>query len=610
MKEIMRPDGVWINSDVVEKSFLEDNIVIDKTNMEMKEFLDRHYSSYLQQNVISNRYKTTEHLTKYYDTKLEDILTKEFIEDNMPEVKISTPIILDVIKNNKKLIHSHDGDCDGITSGAIVSKMLKGLFDYDNFEIFTSSRNDGYGVNDKVTEAILKYKDISLVMTSDHSSSDRKNLTRIKEGLNCKVIATDHHLFEEKTAPLNMDVFVNPQRDTCSKDFKDLNGTHVIYYTLLHAFLSSDIEVTEDKKNYYYYLLMYVGLTIISDCMDLKNYINRKIVIKMLTMMNSKHTKHDMFWKVTINRLRNSKIFDESTIGYNVSPIINSSGRLGIPRLGYELMVSEDLDTTMKLYDDITEVNKTRKERQDVAVKSDKNLSYNDGKIYIGLMEGSEGVQGILSNTVMFNENYKVAIIFTRTKVKDKYILQGSGRSQDENLHLKNILDNISKKHDIIITHGGHQKAIGIKIKDDMKLFYKILKEEIDKTNVKKIENFRVSSHIYSDKKLILNIFDMIDIGPFGIGFEKPNFVSDFYIESYRVFKRNKYFVTLKVKLDKTSRNSFTVFYNVKDKDIEEFDKGIMNHKYIRLVYTIGLNSYRNFNSILLNGIDMKFKKY
>lgn len=610
MSKIKGPDGVWVNSEDVVKSLKCDNILIDKTNPEMKGFLDKHYSSYLQQCVLSNRYKDTEQITKYFDTKLEDILTKEFIEENMPEVKISTPIILDVINNNKMLIHSHDGDCDGITSGAVVTKMLKGLFDYDNFEIFTSSRNDGYGVNDKVTESILKYKDVALVMTSDHSSSDRKNLTRIRDGLGCKVIATDHHLFEETTAPLNMDVFVNPQQDTCSKDFKDLNGTHVIYYTLLHAFLSSNIEVTEEKKNYYYYLLMYVGLTIISDCMDLKNYINRKIVIKMLTMMNSKFTKHDLFWKVTINRLRNSKIFDESTIGYKISPVINSSGRLGIPRLGYELMVSEDLETTLKLYDDITEVNKTRKERQETSVKSDNNLSFNDGKLYIGEMEGSEGVQGIISNTVMFNENYKVAIVFTRTKVEHGYILQGSGRSQDDKLHLKNILDNISKNYDIILTHGGHQKAVGIKIKDNLKMFYKILKEEIDKTDTKKIEFYNVSSHIYSDKKLLLNIFDLIDIGPFGIGFEQPKFVSDFHIESYRVFKRNKYFVTLKVKLDKNSRNSYTVFYNVKDKDIDKFDEGIMNHKFIRLVYTIGLNSYRNYNSILLNGVDIKFKKY
>lgn len=606
--EIYLPNGTVLLKEDLEDDLKKDNIILLKPDINKIDYIKKLHSSFLQQNILANRYDDLDSLKKYYDTKLCDILTKEFIEDNMPEVLESTPIILDVIKNNGLIIHNNDSDVDGITSGAIVYKMFKKLFDYDNFSIVTSKRSDGYGVNKAVTEYITNKKDVALVMTSDHGSSDKTNLSIIKDKLNCKVIVTDHHLYSEETAPLNMDVFVNPQQPNNSELFKSISGSHVIYYTLLHAFLSSDIEKTEEKINYYYSLLSYVGLTVISDCMDLKNYVNKKTVKKMLSDLNNPNIKKDTFWTVTIDRLENSNIIDETTIGYSVAPIINSSGRLSQPSLGYELMISEELEYTKYLYEEILLLNSKRKDKQNNALLSKDIISYSNDVVKILLIKNSDGVQGIIANDVMFNENYKVSIVFTKKEYDGEMILQGSGRSQDENLSLKNLITSIANKNDIVLTSGGHAKAIGLKIKDDLKLFFDLLAKEIKKHDVKAIEDIKIDSYIYSDKKLILNLFDIVDIGPYGTGFEKPLFCSDLYIENFRIFKKNKYFVTLKVKLNKSSNNSYTLFYNVKDSEIDEFDYNIKHSKYIRVVYTLGINSFRNYNRLLMNGIKIIFK--
>ena len=590
------------------KDLEKDHIFIKEPNKEVLKISEKYYGSYLQQNIIATRYNDPEELVKYYNTKLTDILDINFLEERLPELKESYKPILDTINENKHILIVSDYDVDGVTSAVVSYLILTKLFKYNNVEVIINRREAGNGINKNLTDQIISYhksKPIGLLFTSDHGSHDRENLTRIKdecEGI--KVVVTDHHLFEEHEAPYNMDAFVNPQRT--KGEFKDITGANVAYFTLIHALLKQnkvDIDV-----DYIYYLLTYVGLTIISDCMDLKSYVNRKILTKCIVDLNNNNIQHDPFWKFIIKEISDTYVIDETSLGYDVIPLLNTPGRIADPRLSFEFMIASDLDMAKEYYEDIKALNTKRKELQTKLVDKGKKEEYSNGIVKVMAIENSDGVQGIIANNAMYNDNYKVVIVFTKKNINGDVIYIGSGRSQDENLSIKEVIDKIADSTDFIISHGGHDKAIGIKMKPKLKEFYKLLCKEIESREVKKIENIYVEDFIFSNKKLLLNLFDVAEIGPYGIGYDKPLFVSDFYIDNYRIYKRSGYYLSFKVKLYPDSSTVFNVFYNIKKADIEYFEDQLKKCKKVRMVYSLNISTYKNYNKILLQPTNIIFK--
>lgn len=485
--------------------------------------------------------------------------------------------------------------------------MLSRLFKYENFEVFVNSRKLGKGISDRLTNKLLSYTDVDLIITSDHGSSDRKNLTILKEKLDCDVIVTDHHLFDDYQAPFNMDVFINPQKH--DNELRDINGTHVLYYTLLHAFRKYTGAVNAEDTNYIYYLLTYVGITIISDCMDLKNYVNRKILKKVLSDLNRENTIHEPFWEYLLSTLHNSYLVDETTVGFKIAPLLNSPGRIANPRLSFELMIADNVIIAEDLYNEAKVVNDERKNKQKTVGKTEPVEMYTDGTIMVALLEDANGIQGVVANNYMFSDNYKVVMCFTNSRLDDgSLVYAGSGRSQDDNLNLKDIIDNLPKG--ISYGHGGHRKAVGAKVKPNLKEFYDEFKKIIDSRDVSVISKYVVDDYVFSLKKLTLHIFDVIDVGPYGIGFTQPVFVSDVTISDCKIHPGvNGNFISMKVVLPMNRNMTLSVFYNVSNKDIEEFKRNIKSIKSARIVYTININSYRNFNKILLQCEHLVFKE-
>jgi len=574
-KTVTLPNGYEIQYGQLGDDLANDNIVINEPEQALVDNVSKYYSSFLQRNIMANRHDGVESLDKYYNTKLADILEPSFLESMLPELVDSTRVLLDVMKENGKILLLSDYDLDGVGSAAIGQKFFSNVFKYDNFEVIINKRNDGNGINDNLTEEVLQYKDIALVMTSDHGSANRVNLTRIRDGLNCKVIVTD---------------------------------PGIIYFTLLHAYKQFNKDIPIETTNYIYYMLTYVGLTIISDCMDLRNYVNRKIVIKALVDINSSKIKHEPFWEYIKTHLNTSYIIDETILGFNVIPILNATGRIADPRLSYEVLVSKSLEDSKSFLNSAIEINDKRKKKTSDARHNPKNKEFTDGIIKVILADNSNGVQGIISSGVMYDDNLKLVIVFTKVTEKGKTYYSGSGRSQDENLNIKLLLDDIAKKSDIIVSHGGHPKAIGAKILPDIELFYKLLQEEVSTHELEGIANHYVDDYIYSVKHLILSLFDIVDIGPYGIGFEKPSFCSDFYIDSYRIFKKSANYLSVNIKFNPESETVFSAFYTIKEKEFEEFENNIKNNKFIRMVYTMGINSFRNHNKIMLNSTYITFK--
>ncbi|RLE47481.1 hypothetical protein DRJ25_02305 [Candidatus Woesearchaeota archaeon] len=609
MTNVRMPQGESLPLHEIISGLANDDIEIKKPDSKIINLLSKYFTSNVTKKIVANRYKDVSMVEKYFNTKLHDILNIEFIEKWLPDVSKSTPIINDVIAKGGKIVLVIDSDSDGVTSGAISHKMLNDVFHHDDVEVFVNKRADGNGINTVLTGLIIKYceeEEVSLIVGSDHGSNDRVNVTKIMDVTKVPVIITDHHLFNKEDAPFNAEAFINPQRYE-NNILADMTGTGVVYFTLLHARLIKG-NVTKEELDKIYYLLTYVGLTLISDCMDLKNYINRKILIKTLTDINNMKIKHDPFWELIIAKNKSTYLIDETTLGYNVIPMLNSPGRIADARFSYELIMSPSLDIANMLYEDVKEINTKRKELQTKALAVGKKEEYTDGIVKVMVVEESDGVQGIIANNVMYDDGYKIVIVFTRQRRHDGYILVGSGRNQEDGLNLKDVVTAVSTKSDFIIKFGGHKGAIGIKMKDNLKEFFDLLKTEASRNKVEEKKTTYIEDYIFSTKKLLLTLFDVINAGPFGIGYEKPLYCSDLYIESYRIYKRSTVLLNFKVKFSKNAASSMGVFYSIKKSELAEVEEKLKSTKFIRLTYSFNVNSFRNQNKIQLQPTKLIFK--
>jgi len=603
-------NGSRLTFDDIKKDLLKDNIRIMEPSKELLGMAKTTYKSRMQQSILANRYKDTEELDKNLKYTLDDILSKEFIEQHLPIIKTSTELLVNAINANEHIVVVSDYDVDGVTSGAILYYLFHDLFKYENVEYIINKRDFGNGINKTITKRLIEYnkvKKIGLFITSDAGSHDEESYKVLKEETDMKIIVTDHHLFSEDEFPNSADALVNPQR--YDNDFKYLTGTHIAYYTLLHAYLTMHDVITEEAKKVIYYKLLYVGMTVISDCMDLKHYINRKVVKYMLVELNRKDIEHDPFWAYIIKEISNGYLITETTLSYNVISMLNSPGRISNPRISFELLTSGNADVAEQYHKDISVINNTRKDKQKKAFKSTKKEEFSDGAIKVMVIDDINGIQGIVANNVMYEDNFKAVIVFSKVSLPTGEVYIGSGRSQDENINLKEILDGVNDATDIMISYGGHEKAVGVKILPDLKKFYTTFKAEVDKHEVKKIEYTDVEDYIFSVKKIITNMADIDSMSPYGIGFPLPTFAGDFSIVSYRIYQNNGYYLSLKVNVGTNDTAIMSAFYHVKSSEIEEFSDDLKYQKNIRMVFTLDVNTFRMYNRIQINVKELIFKK-
>jgi len=607
---IIMPTGELVSFPVIKRDLKEkDNInIVEITN---NHFLSKFYDYDLKKKIVSKRYKEYDDLKKYLTSRLKDFVKNDFLDKHLPGVKEASTTIIEAIKNNAKIMIVSDMDADGVTSGAILYKMFKNLLNYDNIEVVINKKKYGHGINKHLVSILKdKYKKqpYGLMITSDHGSHNRENLSELKNSLGIKIIVTDHHLFKEEESPKDIDGFVNPKRvKEKETDLYHITGTMVAYFTLVYVFNILFPNRGKEKEEYLYYLMSYLGLTIISDCVDLKSYVNRKILIKALTTINNTKIKHEPFWNLMLNMHSKIYLIDEDVLGFNIIPEINSPGRIDDPYASFLLLTAETMDNVRDDYDYVHNVNNNRKEIQKNALKTGEKIEYTDGSIKVMFVDNTDGIQGIIANNVLVNENYNMVIVFTRHKVDNETIYIGSGRSKEGAININELLSEIEEKEDIIINFGGHANAVGVKIKPDLKKFFNILKKYLKKKQIKPITEMVVEDYIYSFRKLLLNIFATIELAPYGKGFEKPLFASDFRVVNYRFIKnKTSNFLSMKVSFVK-SKNVINVFYPIKDIEFEQLQQDLKYKRYVRMVYSFNINTFRNYNKVQLFPTYMRF---
>ncbi|MEX2315344.1 MAG: DHH family phosphoesterase, partial [Thermomicrobiales bacterium] len=187
----------------------------------------------------------------------------------MPDVERAVCMIKSAIAASRKLVVFGDYDVDGLTSTAMILRVLRRLGG-EPTAVIPHRMDDGYGLTPEMVERLVG-DEVELLITVDCGSSNRAEFEELlRHGV--KIVVVDHHRY---AGPLSEDVaYVSPRRPDNRYPFVDHAAVGVCY-TIARALLGSDA-----AEMY----MPYVALGTIADVVELRDE-NRALVARGLAML-------------------------------------------------------------------------------------------------------------------------------------------------------------------------------------------------------------------------------------------------------------------------------------------------------------------------------------
>ncbi len=231
-----------------------------------------------------------------------------------------------------------------------------------------------------------------------------------------------------------------------------------VFLNLLNVFIYKKIDLM--KSNFENNLDL-VALGTLADMMPLKD--ENRILLKhgMKLINNSKRSGlNELLFKQNLL----GKIISTTDLGWQITPVINASGRLGQPGKAAELFISKDPGVQKNMAEEIVRMNKERKKLGESAWKSvlpkaEKSFKELDEKmIFVVDKKIHRGITGIIASRLANTFGVPAAVV--------AYLenhLVGSMRSARK-VNVKEFLSRFDK---YFIDYGGHDYAAGFSFTED-----------------------------------------------------------------------------------------------------------------------------------------------
>lgn len=259
---------------------------------------------------------------------------------------------------------------------------------------------------------------------------------------------------------------------------------------------------------------------------------------------------------------RNIQYINSRSISWNVTPVLNSSGRMGRGMLSAQLLMTKDAFQAKNLYADIVKLNENRRWLQSENVEQFKNLLAKqcdfkkDKVLVVDAANLEHGVTGIVASQIV--KNYlKPAFLL----ISDGNEAVGAARS----VFGFDLIAALESVKDILVRYGGHSQAAGFTVAHpNIEEFKKRIKDYADKH----IDVFDSCENIEIDSELKISDISMDfyrqleALEPFGMGNLRPVFcIKKVSVTEVSAFGSNGEHIKFKVS-QKGSRNVQAVFWN------------------------------------------------
>lgn len=523
--------------------------------------------------------------------ELEDKLTGLLPYQSLTHCEAAAVRLADAVQQRKNILVVADYDADGATACTVAVKGLAAMGAVVDF-LVPNRFEHGYGLTPELAD-LAAARGTELLLTVDNGIASLAGVARA-QALGMEVIVTDHHLPAE-TAPDC--IIVNPNQRGCGFASKSLAGVGVIFYVLmalraelrqrghfrLPAAVSDGLDAHKLPEPNLAELLDLVALGTVADVVAL-DHNNRILVSQGLKRMRQGKMRPGIraLFEVARRDWRKAQPFD---MGFALGPRINAAGRLDDMALGIACLLADNLETAQTLAAQLNDLNIERREieqsmLQDALDAFPETLPQGQTTLVAYREDYHQGVVGIVASRLK-DRFYRPTIVFAPA---DNGEVRGSGRSIP-NLHLRDALDLVSKRHpDLILKFGGHAMAAGLSIlEQNIPAFQTAFEQAVrDMVREEDLSQTFITDGSLPARDITLEQAQNLARHVWGQGFAPPSFTDEFHVVRQQwMGAEGKH---KKVWLQKDGFEFEAMFWRCSE-DIPE---------YIRTVYRPVANEWRN----------------
>lgn len=349
-------------------------------------------------------------------------------------------------------------------------------------------------------------------------------------------------------------------------------------------------------------ILDLVAIGTIADLMPMEN--ENRILVKRGLKLLSTQTRQALLPLFTMQNLT-GKILSTSDISWQISPVINASGRMGVPSLAVEMLLAEDLGQAEILAGELLALNKERQRLGEDAwlrMLPQAKESFEQSGSKLLMVEDatlSRGITGLMASRLMKQFNAPAMVLAT---VDDKRV-SASMRSPVE----FNVREFLSSFEDLFIDFGGHACAAGFSMDVANLPEFKIrVTNAIDHMDCMQ----EVDESIFIDCTLPADYMnpDIIKIVEFFEPYGEKNpplvlLMEGALIEDIQFMNNNKGGPRhLKLTLGFGAYKWPALYWSAAERVGRDFDKGSV----VDLAFRLGRNYYRSQSTLQLTILDLK----
>ena len=536
---------------------------IKNKKMDYKYMAAKYGITELMSRLIVNRDITDDEMIRSYINPDYNMLHEP---RDMKDMNKAVDIIINKIKNKKKIRIIGDYDVDGVISVYILYSALKRCNADVDYEI-PDRIKDGYGVNVNIIKKAHE-DGIDTIITCDNGISAIEPI-KIAKGKGMTVIVTDHHdipFVEDADGNRTVikseaDAILNPKQEDCNYKFKYLCGAGVAFKMIQVLYEELGISKEEAFK-----FIEFLAIATVCDVVDLIDE-NRVFVKKGLEKINN--TTNVGLNELLIECEIQDKKIGVYHLGFIIGPCINASGRLDNAKKGVRLLLSNDEKEAVLLAKELVKLNEERKEMTangvEEAIEIVENSSIKNDKVFvIYLPHIHESLAGIIAGRI--REKYNVPTLIL-TKSEDG--AKGSGRSIEE----YNMFEELVKCKELLGKFGGHPMAAGFSLKEEnIDAFRDKLNENTTLTEEDLFKKVTIDAVLPLDYISYELVNDLERLEPFGKANPKPLFgEKDINVIKAAILGKNRNVLKLKLKT-KNGKPIDAVYFG----DIEQFEEAII----------------------------------
>ena len=373
---------------------------------------------------------------------------------DLPDMKTATSRVWKAINSNETITVFGDYDVDGVTSTALLTRVLSSL-GADVKSFIPNRIDEGYGLSQDALDRCLAEHRSSLVITVDCGTNAVDSVAHA-QSVGVDVIVTDHHEPDEKVA----DAFalINPKLGKF-QSLEVLSGVGVAF-KLSHALLKEGRKQGMSAASQLD-LRDYLDLTALGTVADLVPLVgeNRIIVRHGLAHFSITRWEGLRALKAVAGMRGDAETYH---LGYQLGPRINAAGRIGQPMQALRLLTTDDPAEAREIAERLDRTNQERRKlEQTMAEEAFEEIdTYFDPENHFGLVVAREGwhpgVVGIVASRIARHYN-RPAIVMG---IDEEGHVRGSCRS----IEAFDVLDGLRACDGLLEKYGGHKMAAGLQL--------------------------------------------------------------------------------------------------------------------------------------------------